>query len=137
MPDITRIRLDVIQHACSSKCMGHPGNNGGCCKLGPRDYIIGPVRDLDELLARLGQRFGRPVSRAEVVVEFEEGSARFPERTSWQNRAHFPALRVQREAPHACVFHDHQQGCTIHDIRPHLCRAYECTWLTDAIGTLF
>ena len=136
MADAARIRLDVIQHACSRKCMGHPGNNGGCCKLGPRDYIIGPVVDVEALVEHLSERLGRPVARQDVVIDFDEGRKLFPERTSWQNPSHFPALRIRTQAPFACSFHDDERGCTIHEIRPQLCRRYECSWLRDAVDAL-
>jgi Fe-S-cluster containining protein len=131
------LRLRVIQHVCSSKCMGHAGNAGGCCKLGTRDYIIGPVEDAELLLTRLRNHCGRPVTRKEVLIEFEEGRRRFPERSTWQNPKHFPALRVSETDAPACSFHDDRKSCSIHDLRPQLCRNFECDWLRAALGALF
>ena len=75
MQEKEALRLQVIQHACQSKCMGHPGNAGGCCKLGSRDWIIGPVRDVDAFIERLSEHWGRPVLRTEVLIDYEEGRA--------------------------------------------------------------
>jgi Fe-S-cluster containining protein len=137
MPDKASLRLEVVQHACQSKCLGHPGNSGGCCKLGPRDWIIGPVRDVEAFLARLSELLGRPALRVEVLIDHEEGRALFPERSTWQNPDHYPALRVRADAPHACLFHDDVRGCTIHPIRPAVCKNYECGWLKTALDSLF
>jgi len=30
---------------CSNRCMGFPGNHGGCCTVAERDFIIGPHLD--------------------------------------------------------------------------------------------
>jgi Fe-S-cluster containining protein len=137
MSEVAGLRLQVIQHACSSKCMGHAGNAGGCCKLGARDYIIGPVEDAELFLTRLRHHLGRPVTRKEVLIEFEEGRRLFPERSTWQNPRHFPALRVSETDAHACRFHDDRTGCSIHGLRPHLCRNFECDWLRAALDALF
>ena len=117
--------------------MGHSGNRGGCCTLGSRDWIIGPLDDVDAFIARLERQLGRLVARDEVVIELEEGKRLFPERSMWQNPAHYPAMRTQSEAPHACRFYDEAVGCTVHAIRPKLCESYECDWLRASVGAFF
>jgi Fe-S-cluster containining protein len=131
------LRLQVIQKTCGDKCMGHRGNRGGCCKLGPRDWIIGPVRDAEAFVAQLSKHFGRAVARGEVLIDFEEGRRMFPERSMWQNPAHYPALRGAREAPYACQFYAEDRGCTVHELRPQLCRDYECDWLKGTLERVF
>ncbi len=137
MIEARALRLSVLQHACGNKCMGHSNNSGGCCKLGQRDWIIGPVDDVDAFLARLSQRLGRPVERREAIIDFDEGTQLFPGRSTWQNPAHYPAMRIRSEDPHACQFHTDTQGCTIHEVRPRLCQGYECSWLEGVLSPLF
>jgi Fe-S-cluster containining protein len=137
MQDKALFRLQVVQHACASKCMGRPGNNGGCCNLGPRDWIIGPISDVDELIEKVSERWGRPALRIELLIDYEEGRLLFPERPTWQDPKNYPAMRVLGELPHPCRFHNREIGCTIHDIRPGTCQAFECDWLRQAVGALF
>jgi Fe-S-cluster containining protein len=117
--------------------MGFANNKGGCCTLGPRDYIIGPVQDVEGLVRRLSQRWGRPVARQEAVIDFEEGRQLFPERSTWQNPAFFPALRISKTESNPCRFYDWDRGCTIHEMRPSLCRTYECDWLRETLERVF
>ncbi len=128
----------VTEHTCAQKCMGFAGNSGGCCTLGPRDFIIGPVEDVAVLLENLSREWGRPVARSEIVIDYEEGRALFPDRPMWQEPSHFPALRVLSEHPRVpCRFYDLEQSrCTIHAIRPGLCRRFECDWLRSTLERL-
>ncbi len=138
MADREALKLLVTEHTCERKCMGFDGNSGGCCTLGPRDYIIGPVEDVDLLLERLSVEWGRPVTRGEVVIDYEEGRALFPERAVWQHPSHYPAMRVLTEHPRVpCRFYDLERSrCTIYAIRPPLCRRFECDWLKETLGRL-
>ena len=128
-------RARVVEYQCGHKCMGQAGNKGGCCTLDARDFIIGPVRDVDDFLARLSRHLGRPVQRAEVLIEYDEGGRMFPERATWRNPANFPALRVLPDQPRRpCRFYDTAAGmCTIHAVRPETCRKYECSWLKGVL----
>lgn len=139
MPDPRQLRLMVIEHTCANKCMGRSGHRGGCCTLGDRDYILGPVRDIDEFLERLERVLGRALDRSEVVIEFDEGKALFPERPTWQDPKNFPALRVRTADPRApCRFYELETGrCSIHEHRPQGCRSFECEWLKNALGMIF
>lgn len=100
--------------------MGAQGNHGACCQVGERDWILGPLNAED--FARIGA----------FAIEFEEGSRLFPNRSSWQTPANYPAIRVNREPEHACVFYD--RGCTIYESRPQMCRAYQCDHLTAELA---
>ena len=128
----------LIEYTCEQNCMGFRGNAGGCCTLGPRDFIIGPVPDIDELLVRLSELWGRPVTRSEIAVEYDEGRALFPDRPTWQEPAHYPALRVITDHPRVpCRFYDLEQArCRIHEARPSLCRRYECDFLKTTLARL-
>src|ERR1017187_3531913 len=91
--------VQLNDYICSSKCMGQEGNKGGCCTLGERDFIIGPIRDADAFVERLSQQRGHSVARSDVVIEYAEGSALFPERSTWQMDECYPALRVVENDP--------------------------------------
>ena len=134
------LRSQVIAYTCSQNCMGFRGNVGGCCTLGDRDWILGPVSDVDAdaLLVDLGRLLGREVSPEEVFIDFEEGRALFPERSEWQKPANYPAMRVRPDVARIpCRFYDASTGgCTIYDIRPSLCRKYLCGHLKDVVSLL-
>lgn len=125
------LRLQLIEYTCGQRCMGVPGQKGGCCTLDERDWIIGPVRDVDAFLAGLSRTFGREVSRQEALIDYEEGRALFPDRPMWQVPSHYPAMRVLTDVPrHPCRYHDTSTGaCTVHAVRPALCRDYQCAHL--------
>ncbi len=134
------LREEVIAYSCSQNCMGWRGNVGGCCTVDDRNWIIGPVGDVDvaTFLVDLGRVLGREVSRDEAFIDFEEGRALFPERSQWQNPANYPALRVLPDVARIpCRFYESSTGgCTVHDIRPALCRNYFCDHLKDVISLL-
>ena len=133
--DAAEFRARVIAYQCSQKCMGHAGNSGGCCTLGERDFIIGPILDADAFLKRLSQFTSRPVERSEVLIEYDEGKRLFPDRSHWQNPANYPALRVLADHPRRpCHFYDTARAqCSIHSVRPDTCRQYQCRWLTEVL----
>jgi Fe-S-cluster containining protein len=132
------LRLQVIGYTCGQNCFGYRGHNGGCCTLDDRDWIIGPVRDPDAFLVELGRLLCREASREEVFIDFEEGRALFPERSEWQKPANYPALRVRPDVARIpCRFYESSTGaCTVHDIRPAICRNYFCDHLKDVISLL-
>jgi Fe-S-cluster containining protein len=128
--------VQLNDYTCSSKCMGMPGNKGGCCTLADRDFIIGPIKDADAFVERLSQQRGQPISRADVFIELEEGRALFPERSTWQMAECYPAFRVVENNPlHPCNFYDVNAGqCTVYDIRPNTCRTYQCDHLKNVLS---
>ncbi|MBI4956502.1 MAG: hypothetical protein HY908_31085 [Myxococcales bacterium] len=139
MLDRENLLAEVTEYYCGERCMGIAGNRGGCCHLGERDWIIGPVAeaDRDVLVRNLGAVLGREVTHAEVFIDFEEGRARFPERSQWQKPENYPALRVRYDAPgYPCRFYDAQKGCTVHLVRPSLCSAYQCDALRQVVSLL-
>lgn len=79
------------------------------------------------MLKLLEERLGKPVSFAEVFIEYEEGRALFPDNSSWQNPAHYPAMRVVPDAiaRYSCAFLKSGK-CSIHDIKPRLCASFLC-----------
>ncbi len=98
---------------------------------------MGPITDAKEFLARLNARFGKKYKYDDVFVEYEEGRRLFPDRSCWQNRAHFPALRVvmDSEEGYPCQFLQNDQ-CTIQDIKPKICSDYLCDHLKQVLSSV-
>lgn len=122
---------DVTSSTCSTKCCGTTGYHGGCCSIENRDYIIGPINDVDSFVDRLSHFFNRKVHKSEVFIEFEEGRALFPEKNSWQYSTSYPALRVDTTSEKKqCVFYNLAiKACSIYNIRPNTCKTYFCDYL--------
>lgn len=136
-PTKAEIRDSVIYYTCQRRCYGVTGQAGICCTLGNRDWIMGPITDAKEFLARLNLRFGKKYKYDAVFIEYEEGRRLFPERACWQNPDHFPALRVVMDAEegYPCQFLENHQ-CTIQDIKPKICADYLCDHLKHVISTV-
>jgi Fe-S-cluster containining protein len=130
------LRNAIIHYTCLKNCYGQKGNAGACCMIADRDFIIGPITDAKEFLARLKKSTGKSYRYDEVFLEHKEGSRLFPERSAWQKTSHYPALRVKIDAAgkHPCIFHDDKLGCTVHEIRPQICRTYYCDHLKSVLS---
>jgi len=127
----------VTVYSCLKNCMGSPGVASGCCALGTRDYIIGPIPDADALLKRLSKHFGRDVPYDEVFIDYEEGSKLFPERDIWQQKENFPAIRVnEKDESLPCMFLADDNLCSIHEVRSVTCRNYTCDHVKNLIAAL-
>jgi len=112
--------------------MGHASNQAGCCTVGERDYVIGPIRDAEQLLDRLNSTAGRTYTWGEVFIDAEEGAKLFPEKSNWQDESVYPALRIDvTDERLPCKFLGENGLCTIHDIRSDTCRNYSCGFLED------
>jgi Fe-S-cluster containining protein len=128
--------VQLNDYTCSSKCMGIEGNSGGCCTMGERDFIIGPIDDADAFVERLSLSTGKTVSRSDVFIEYAEGKDLFPFRANWQNESYYPALRVNMDSPRLpCNFYDESGGqCNVYDVRPNICRTYQCDHLKNVLS---
>ncbi len=127
----------VTVHTCLRNCMGNAGLAAGCCTVGPRDYIIGPIHDSAALLERLSIHYNRDVPYEEIFIDFEEGSAMFPERSQWQRPECFPALRLADNPDILpCIFLAEDNLCSIHEIRSTTCRSYRCEHLNTITAAL-
>lgn len=133
LPD-HEIRERLISYTCQRNCCGVAEQSGACCTLGDKDWILGPIEDTAEVLKRLEERLGKPVSFAEVFIEYEEGRALFPDKSSWQNPAHYPAMRVVPHviARYSCAFLKDGK-CSIHDIKPRLCASFLCEYVQKVV----
>ena len=134
--DRNALLATLTEYTCGQRCMGEPGNRGGCCTVAARDFIIGPMADAQEFIGRLESKLGRPVAHAEVFIDHEEGSALFPDRSTWQDARNYPSLRVLKDdALNPCRFYDAGAGaCGVYDIRPQICRTYQCEVLTRLLS---
>jgi len=119
---------------CQKKCLGWEGNHGGCCTVHDRDYIIGPINDSHDFLARLKNKYpGIELEWKDVFITYEEGSKMFPEKPTWQDPKNFPCLRLDVNIPlMPCMFYNLvMKCCTVYDIRPTTCRTFLCEYLKN------
>ena len=112
------------------QCQGLKGNNGECCHIRDKNWIIGKVKDDKELLARVQKEHDKNLTWNDLFIDYEEGSKMFPDKPDWQNKDLYPAMRVRPELEGSpCVFFDN--GCKIHEIKSDVCKEYKCEWLVN------
>lgn len=127
----------VVAHTCTRNCLGIDGNSAGCCTMGPRDYIIGPIHDAKDFLKRYQKNVKSDATFEEVFIEYEEGSKLFADREMWQNSDNFPALRVNTDAlDNPCMFLDDDNLCSVHAIRSKTCSVYSCNYVQEVLEKL-
>lgn len=138
IPDKTEAIDQVTLYTCLKNCYGNAGQASGCCMLMHRDFIMGPVKDTEAFLMRLKARYGRKYSFDEVFIEYKEGKKLFPDKSCWQNPKNFPALRVKidSEGRFPCRFLDQNMLCSVHDIKPLMCKQYRCDHLKKIVELL-
>lgn len=135
----TREAIDAVTlYTCQRNCYGTRGQAAGCCAIGQRDFIIGPITDSKAFLQRLEQKYGRKYSYDQVFIEYKEGKKLFPDKSCWQNPNHYPALRVKIdiEQQYPCQFLAENKLCSIYDVRPSICSAYQCDHLKKIVNML-
>jgi Fe-S-cluster containining protein len=135
--DTNTLKREVGYYICQNKCFGRENNAAACCQLGERDFIMGPITDASAFLKRLNARAENKYSFDEVFIEFKEGSRLFPQKSTWQNVDHYPALRVDLgQAALPCRFLNDRKECGIYDLRPQICRNYQCEHLKNVLSLL-
>ena len=113
---------------CMEQCQGVKGNNGDCCHIRDKDWIIGPVKDDKELLTRVQKEHDKDLTWSDLFIDYEEGSKMFSDKPLWQDKEQYPTMRVNPELEGSpCVFFDN--GCKIHEIKSDVCKNYKCQWL--------
>jgi len=113
---------------CMEQCQGVKGNNGDCCHIRDKDWIIGPVKDDKELLTRVQKEHDKNLTWNDLFIDYAEGKKMFSDKPLWQNKESYPAMRVNPELEGSpCVFFDN--GCKIHEIKSDVCKNYKCQWL--------
>lgn len=120
---------------CQKTCLGIVGNHGGCCTIGDRDYIIGPIRDGEETLKRIQQNFPNiDVEWSDIFIDYEEGRRLFPNKSFWQNPNNYPCMRVNvDESSYSCIFYNRQlRCCNIHKSKSEVCNNYVCDYLKES-----
>lgn len=134
-PTEKELRNQIIHYTCLRNCYGIKGQAGACCTIRDRDWIIGPITDPKDFLARLKQEFGKPFRYSEIFIEYEEGHKLFPSKSTWQNPSHYPAIRVllDPEEVYPCPFLGKGNECTIQAIKPDICSAYLCDHLKGVL----
>lgn len=134
------IRERLISYTCLRNCCGVAEQSGSCCTVADKDWILGPIEDSVEVLKRLEDRLGRPVSFAEVFIDYEEGRLLFPDKSSWQDPAHYPAMRVVPDSldaltRYSCAFLKNGK-CSIHDIKPKVCASFLCEYVQKVVKSV-
>lgn len=135
-PTEKELKGQIIYYTCLRNCYGKKGNAGACCTVSDRDWIIGPITDPQEFLTRLEKHFGHPYRYKEVFVDYEEGRKLFPDKTTWQEKKNYPAMRVlmDQEGLHPCPFLSEKRECTIQSIKPKICGDYLCDHLKTVLS---
>ena len=115
--------------------MGEQDYHGDCCHIEDRDYILGFIYDKEEFIKRLEKLRGEKLNEEDIFYTYEEGSKLFPDRPSWQLPFAYPALKVDLDHPSKpCIFYDNEnRQCSIHSIRPGMCRNFYCKFLMENI----
>ena len=72
------------------KCQGLKGNNGDCCHIRDKNWIIGKVKDDKELLERVQKEYDENLTWNDLFIDYEEGSKMFPDKPDWQNKDLYP-----------------------------------------------
>ena len=117
---------------CQKKCLGIDGNHGGCCTIGDRDFILGPIPDCQETLKRVQAQFpGVEITWDDLFISFEEGSNMFPDKPTWQNPHAYPCMRVNpNDMSIPCVFYNmNMKLCQIYQSKSIICSNYKCDYL--------
>ena len=137
-PSEDEITALVTHYTCTRNCSGIKSNAAGCCTVGNRDFIIGPITDPKDFLKRLSARHNRKYSHAEVFIDYKEGSKLFPDKTAWQTKEFYPALRIKIDDSQAypCQFLSDAFECTVYTDRPSICRTYQCEHLKTTLKNL-
>jgi Fe-S-cluster containining protein len=137
-----RIRFtdEVAYNTCLGNCCGVEGLKAGCCQMDPDDmeHVLGPLDEdwIKEIVAWLRVK-GIAASRADVVIDFEEGRVIGEKFFNGERKAVFmsedsyPILRFQVQGPRfACKFLNPVSGkCNIYEKRPDMCRGYLCQYI--------
>lgn len=137
MPEEPELAELVVIHSCTRNCLGVKNNSSGCCTMGDRDYIIGPIPDAKAFLKRYKETEDANASYQDVFIDYKEGSELFPHLSTWQNEDNYPAIRVKTENPsNSCQFLGSDSLCSVHKIRSITCRNFTCGHVKDILEKL-
>lgn len=129
----------VAYDTCLGKCCGVSGLKGACCQLDPDDleHVLGPVSsdDINRIIASLKKAKMKPITREDVVIDFDEGKLIgekwFNGHPVFADPKTYPILRMQLHGVRfACKFlNTKSMKCTIYENRPLMCRGYYCEYI--------
>lgn len=137
-PTKQEIINSTCYYTCSRMCYGVKNQAGICCTIGERDYIIGPITDPERFLADLSKKLGQNIKHDDVFIEYEEGHKMFPDKTCWQEKKNYPAMRVipDKERGYPCQLLSLDMKCMVHSIKPKVCKEYLCDYLKGVVNYL-
>lgn len=130
----------VAYNVCLGNCCGVEGVYSACCQMDMEDmeHVLGPVDEkwIENTIAWFAKK-GIPTTRADLVIDFEEGKLigeKFFEGARKQvffSKDTYPILRFQINGPRfACKFLNTVNGkCQIYEQRPGMCRGYLCQYV--------
>lgn len=119
--------MDIIAKTCSTDCFGISGYHGSCCRVENRDWIMGPVTDAPLYLKRIQETMPW-MTWEDLFIDYEEGSNLYPEKSVWQKRTNYPALRVTQTGE--CIFYNSQsRSCGAYEQRSEICANFMCEHL--------
>lgn len=137
IPSLEEMSDLVVAHSCTRNCLGVAGNSAGCCTIGERDYIIGPIPDSKDFLERYKKTIDPEAVFDDIFISYKEGSKLYPDRPMWQNPDYYPALRIdEKNISLRCIFLNDDNLCTVHAIRSETCKAYSCAHVTEMLQKL-
>ena len=129
----------VATETCLGNCCGIKGMKAACCHLNPEtlEHVLGPIDEkwIKSFIQSVHSTNGMTLTRADVVVDFEEGQVMgrelFNDHPVFQDPKAYPFLRMQVYGPrYACKFLNPQTNkCTIYHLRPQMCRGYYCGYV--------
>ncbi|MDZ4838276.1 MAG: hypothetical protein SGJ27_31215 [Candidatus Melainabacteria bacterium] len=125
-------------YTCTRMCYGVKDQAGGCCMIGDRDFIIGPISDTARFIEDLSKKLGEKIKFEDVFIEYDEGHKMFPDKSCWQNPKNFPAMRVLPDESRGfpCQMLSLDSKCMVHSIKPEVCNTYLCDYLKGVVGYL-
>jgi len=128
--------MELITITCRENCFGISGYHGSCCRLENRHFIIGPISDPEEFLARVNKHYDSNFSFSDIFIEYEEGKDLFPDKINWQNPNAYPALRINLNTKdNSCIFYNsHLKLCSVYSIRPAICSSFLCDHLRGVLN---
>lgn len=136
----TQFTDTVAHNVCLGNCCGIEGVYSACCQMDLEDleHVLGPVDEkwIESTIAWFAKK-GIPTTRADLVIDFEEGrliGEKFFEgarKQVFSSKETYPILRFQINGPRfACKFLNTVNGkCQIYEQRPGMCRGYLCQYV--------
>ena len=124
--------VDFIAQSCSTNCFNVKGYHGSCCSMENRDFIMGPIDELSQI--HLLKRYPEKTWN-DFFVDYEEGKDLFPDRSVWQQRQNFPAMRINTSTErNNCNQYDPiKKNCSVWRDRPTTCQNFNCDWLQSEL----